>query len=407
MPRPVSPLLAPVVVILSGGVVLMTTIGMRTSFGLFLHPLSHDLGFGRGIFAFAIALQNLIWGLAQPFAGAIADRYGSGRVIAIGGVLYAVGLIFMSQASDVASLTISTGFFVGLGMAGAAFAVVLGAIGRAVPDRWRSLALGVGAATGSIGQFVWVPVGQDLLTDFGWSAALLIMGIAAFITVPAAVFLRGKASTASDGPRQSMTAALSEAGRHRGYLLLNAGFFVCGFQVTFIATHLPAFLNDLGFNGQIAAWSLALVGFFNIIGTLAAGFLGGVYSKKYLLSALYIARSVVIVVYIVLPITVTSTLIFGGAIGILWLSTVPLTSSLVDQIFGTRYLSTLFGIVFLSHQVGAFLGIWFGGLVFDATGSYAPVWWASVALGVLAMLCHWPINERPVPRLNARPMHAA
>ena len=389
--------LTPVITIVAGGLVLSTTFGVRAAFGLFLHPLSHDLGFGRGIFAFAIALQNLIWGIAQPFAGAIADRYGSGRVIALGGVIYAIGVILMSRASDLTSLTIGAGFFVGIGLSGAAFAVVLAAIGRAVPDRWRSMALGIGAATGSIGQFMWVPIGQGLLQEFGWSSALLIMGIAAFIAVPMAAFLTGKARDTA-GPRQSLGEALSEARRHPGYLLLNAGFFVCGFQVTFIATHLPAFVNDLGLPGNIAAWSLALVGAANIVGTLAAGYLGGVYSKKYLLSALYFARSMVIIVYLVLPITATSTLVFGAAIGLLWLSTVPLTSSLVDQIFGTRYLATLFGIVFLSHQVGAFLGIWLGGLVFDATGTYGPIWWASVALGILAMLCHWPINERPVVR---------
>ena len=388
--------LAPMIVIVAGGVVLSTTFGIRAAFGLFLHPLSHDLGFGRGIFAFAIALQNLVWGLAQPFAGAIADRYGSGRVIAVGGVIYAIGVILMSQASDLTGLTIGAGFFVGIGLSGAAFAVVLAAIGRTVPDRWRSLALGIGAATGSVGQFIWAPIGQGLLQEFGWSSALLIMGVAAFIAVPMAAFLTGKARHA--GPRQSLGEALTEARRHPGYLLLNAGFFVCGFQVTFIATHLPAFVNDLGLPGNIAAWSLALVGAANIVGTLVAGYLGGVYSKKYLLSALYFARSVVIVVYLLLPITATSTLVFGAAIGLLWLSTVPLTSSLVDQIFGTRYLATLFGIVFFSHQVGAFLGIWLGGVVFDTTGSYGPIWWAAVLLGVLAMLCHWPIDERPVTR---------
>lgn len=397
--RAAPPWLAPVVTIIAGGLVLSTTFGVRAAFGLFLHPLSHDLGFGRGIFAFAIALQNLVWGIAQPFAGAIADRYGSGRVIAAGGVIYAIGVILMSRASDLTSLTIGAGFFVGIGLSGAAFAVVLAAIGRSVPTRWRSMALGVGAATGSIGQFLWVPIGQGLLQDFGWSSALLIMGIAAFIAVPMAAFLTGKPSDTGHGPRQSLGEALTEASRHRGYLLLNAGFFVCGFQVTFIATHLPAFVNDLGLPGNIAAWSLALVGAANILGTLAAGFLGGVYSKKYLLSALYFTRSIVIIVYLLLPITATSTLVFGFVIGLLWLSTVPLTSSLVDQIFGTRYLATLFSIVFLSHQVGAFLGIWLGGMVFDATGSYGPIWWAAVALGFMAMLCHWPIDERPVNRL--------
>ncbi len=391
----------PAIIVASGALVTLVTIGVRSSFGLFLHPVSHDLGFGRGIFAFAIALQNLIWGAAQPFAGAIADRYGTGRVVACGAFVYGLGLFVMARASDMLTLTVGAGFFVGVGLAATGFPVVLAAMARAVSEERRSLVLGIGTAAGSLGQFVLVPVGQVFLSSYGWPIAFLLLGIVSFIMAPLAAMLAGKPKLPSaEAAAQTLRAALVEAWRHPGYRLLTAGFFVCGFHVAFIATHLPAYLDDTGLVAEgTGAWALALIGLFNIIGSFAAGALGGKLSKKYLLSTIYAARAVVIALFVILPVSQLTVLVFAASIGLLWLSTVPLTSGLVGQIFGPRYLATLFSIVFFSHQIGSFLGIWLGGIVFDTTGSYDSVWWAGVALGVISTLLHWPIDERPVRRL--------
>ena len=385
---------AAVVVLLAACTVLLVSVGLRSSLGLFLHPMSHDLGFGRSIFAFAIALQNLIWGASQPFAGALADRYGTARMVVIGSILYGAGLLLMSQASDLTTLTLSAGFLVGLGLSGT-FTLVLAAMARAVAPQKRSWALGLGTAAGSLGQFIWVPAGQAFLQNYGWSIALVLLGLCAFVMTPLAAALAGK--TDLIGLReQSLGQALREAARHPGYRYLNGGFFVCGFHVAFIATHLPAYLIDQGLEGRVGAWALALVGLFNIVGSYTAGMLGGRFSKKYLLSIIYTSRAIAIAAFVLVPVSTFSTLAFAAAIGLLWLSTVPLTTGLVGQIFGLRYLATLFGIVFFSHQIGAFLGIWLGGVAFDATGSYAAVWWGGVALGVISALLHWPIDERPV-----------
>ena len=389
----------PIIVIASGALISLITIGVRSSFGLFLHPVSHDLGFGRGIFAFAIALQNLIWGAAQPFAGAIADRYGTGRVVAAGAFIYGLGLFLMAQATDIFSLTLGAGFFVGVGLAATGFPVVLAAMGRAVAPERRSLVLGIGTAAGSVGQFVLVPAGQLFLASYGWPIAFVLLGLVSLIMAPLAAVIAGKPKTAADGPSQTLRAALAEASRHPGYRLLTAGFFVCGFHVAFVATHLPAYLNDVGLPNGTGAWALALIGLFNIVGSFTAGALGGKLSKKYLLSTIYAARAVVIALFVIMPVSQLTVLLFAASIGLLWLSTVPLTSGLVGQIFGPRYLATLFSIVFFSHQIGSFLGIWFGGIVFDVTGSYNSVWWAGVALGVISAALHWPIDERPLARL--------
>ena len=391
----------PVIVVASGALVALITIGVRSSFGLFLHPVSHDLGFGRGIFAFAIALQNLIWGAAQPFAGAIADRYGTGRVVACGAFIYGLGMLVMARATDMLTLTVGAGFFVGVGLAATGFPVVLSAMARAVSEERRSMVLGLGTAAGSLGQFILVPAGQVFLSAYGWPIAFLLLGIVSLIMAPLAALLAGKPKAPAVGAAtQTLRAALAEAWNHPGYRLLTAGFFVCGFHVAFIATHLPAYLNDTGLVGDgTGAWALALIGLFNIIGSFAAGALGGTVSKKYLLSSIYAARAVVIALFVIVPVSELTVLLFAASIGLLWLSTVPLTSGLVGQIFGPRYLATLFSIVFFSHQIGSFLGIWLGGVVFDVTGSYNSVWWAGVALGVISALLHWPIDERPVSRL--------
>ncbi len=385
-------------VIAAGCLLALLSFGLRSSFGLFLDPMSSAFGWGREVFAIAIALQNLLWGLAQPVAGAFADRYGSGRVLTIGALIYAAGLFIMANASTPGMLTLSAGVLVGLGVAGASFAIVLAAFTRRVSPEKRSWALGIGTAAGSAGQFFVVPLGQSFISAYGWSMALTIFGFMALLMVPCAAALTGRPDTRQDA-KQSIRAALGEAFAHPSYNYLTAGFFVCGFHVAFIQTHLPAYITDMGLQAGLAAWALALVGGGNIIGAYTSGVLGGRFSKKYLLSALYFARAVVIALFILLPISEASVLAFSLAIGLLWLSTVPLTSGLVAQFFGTQHMAMLFGIVFFSHQVGAFLGVWMGGYLFDETGSYDVVWWISVALGLLAAAIHWPIREQGVARL--------
>lgn len=385
-------------VIAAGCLLALLSFGLRSSFGLFLDPMSSAFGWGREVFAIAIALQNLLWGLAQPVAGAFADRYGSGRVLTIGALIYAAGLFIMADASTPGMLTLSAGVLVGLGVAGASFAIVLAAFTRRVSPEKRSWALGIGTAAGSAGQFFVVPLGQSFISAYGWSMALTIFGFIALLMVPCAAALTGRPDTRQEA-KQSIRAALGEAFAHPSYNYLTAGFFVCGFHVAFIQTHLPAYITDMGLQAGLAAWALALVGGGNIIGAYTSGVLGGRFSKKYLLSALYFARAVVIALFILLPISEASVLAFSLAIGLLWLSTVPLTSGLVAQFFGTQHMAMLFGIVFFSHQVGAFLGVWMGGYLFDETGSYDVVWWISIALGLLAAAIHWPIREQGVARL--------
>ncbi|MBT5415909.1 MAG: MFS transporter [Rhodospirillaceae bacterium] len=389
----------PMVIITAGCLIALITFGVRAGFGVFLAPISADLGWGREVFAFAIAIQNLVWGAAQPVAGAIADRYGSGRVLAVGGLLYAAGIYLMSVSTSPFEMQMSAGVLVGLGLAGASFAVVLAAIGRAVSPERRSLALGIGTAAGSLGQFLLVPVGQALLAEYGWTMALVLLSVLSLAVVPLASALTGRSKAGAGEVDQALGAALREAGGHSSYMYLTAGFFVCGFQVVFIAIHLPAYITDIGLSAELGGYALALVGLFNVIGSFAAGFFGGRFSKKYLLTGIYLARSAVIAAFVLAPPSAAAVLLFSAAIGLLWLSTVPLTSGLVAQFFGVRYMATLFGIVFFSHQIGSFLGVWLGGYLFDATGSYDVVWWINVALGLGAGLLHLPIVERGVPRL--------
>jgi MFS family permease len=392
----------PAIVIGAGCLLALLSFGIRSSFGLFLAPMSADFGWGREVFATAIALQNLLWGLSQPVAGALADRYGSGRVLALGALVYAFGLFLMAGASTPGMLTLSAGLLVGVGVAGASFAIVLAAFTRLMPEDKRSWALGVGTAAGSAGQFFVVPLGQAFITAYGWSMALTLFGFIALIMVPCAAALAGRGHGGYLQP-QSIGAALKEAFAYPSYNLLTLGFFVCGFHVAFIQTHLPAYITDRGLDAGLAAWALAIVGAANIVGAYSAGLLGGRYSKKYLLSALYFLRAVAIAVFVLLPVSAASVLVFAAVMGLLWLSTVPLTSGLVAQFFGTQHMAMLFGIVFFSHQLGAFLGVWLGGYFFDLTGSYDAIWWASVALGLLAAAVHWPIREQAV----ARPAPAA
>ncbi|MND74447.1 putative MFS-type transporter YhjX [compost metagenome] len=389
-------------ILLGSALILALSLGVRHGFGLFLAPMSAEFGWGREVFAFAIALQNLIWGLAQPFTGALADRLGAARVVAIGGVLYAVGLVLMGLSDSAWSLSLSAGLLIGIGLSGTSFSVILGVVGRAVPAEKRSMAMGIASAAGSFGQFAMLPGTLGLIGWLGWSAALLALGLLVALIVPLVGFLKDR-PLPTLGHEQTLREALKEACSHSGFWLLSLGFFVCGFQVVFIGVHLPSYLVDQHLPATVGTTVLALVGLFNIFGTYIAGWLGGRMSKPRLLTALYLIRAVVIVAFISVPVSVTSAYLFGIAMGLLWLSTVPLTNGTVATLFGVRNLSMLGGIVFLFHQLGAFLGGWLGGVVYDQTGSYDLVWHISIALSVIAAALNWPVRERPVARLQVQP----
>ncbi|WP_412461792.1 MFS transporter [Pseudomonas sp. SC11] len=386
-------------VLLGAALILALSLGVRHGFGLFLAPMSTDFGWGREVFAFAIALQNLIWGLAQPFAGALADRLGAARVVIIGGILYALGLVLMGMADSLWSLSLSAGLLIGIGLSGTSFSVILGVVGRAVAPQQRSLAMGIASAAGSFGQFVMLPGTLGLIQWLGWSAALLVLGLLVALIVPLVSMLRDRPLPRLDG-EQTLGQALREACSHSGFWLLALGFFVCGFQVVFIGVHLPAYLVDQHLPASTGTTVLALVGLFNIVGTYTAGWLGGRLSKPRLLTSLYLLRAVVIGLFLLAPVTTFSAYLFGIAMGLLWLSTVPLTNGTVATVFGVRNLSMLGGIVFLFHQLGAFLGGWMGGVVYDRMGSYDVVWQISILLSVLAAALNWPVRERPVARLQ-------
>lgn len=385
-------------VIFAGFLVMSISLGVRQNFGLLLPAMTADLGLDRQTFAFALALQNLMWGLFSPPLGALADKYGSGRMIALGGLVYASGLWVMAQAEGVFGLNLGGGLLIGFAQAATGFAVVLAVVARNVRPEKRSMALGLVSAGGSFGQLYMAPVSLGLIEGVGWSMALFYIAFLALLMVVLAIALTGKPKeTAAEGnSSQSLKQALREAFGNRSFMFLSAGFFVCGFQVAFVAVHLPAYLQDLGFSASMGATAIGLIGFFNIIGTWAAGALGGRYPKRYLLSILYVLRALVIAIFLMAPPSEFSVMVFASALGLLWLGTVPLTSGLVAEIFGVRYMSTLFGVVFLAHQLGSFLGVWWGGYAFDTTGSYDQVWYASIALSLLAGLLHLPIREQPL-----------
>jgi MFS family permease len=387
----------PTVVLFCGGLILMLALGTRQSFGLFLRPMTIDLGCGREVFSFAIALQNLVWGLGMPVAGAIADRYGAGRVLTVGGLAYGLGLLAMAHSTTPLELDATAGLLIGLGLACTGFGVVLSVVARAFPPGQRSFAVGVTGACGSIGQFVMLPGGQALISNFGWVNALLTLGALAFLIIPFGAALAGRNAAAHES-EQSIGEALAEATAHRGFWLLTASFFVCGFQTIFVMTHLPAYAVDRGLTPTQGMTALATIGFFNIIGSTAAGALGGRYSKKWILFWLYAVRAVAIAVYLAAPLSAEGTYLFAAVLGVTWLATVPLTNSLVGQIFGVKYLSTLFSLAFLGHQLGAFIGAWAGGAIYDVTGSYQLVWLASIALSVVAAALCVPIDERALVR---------
>jgi MFS family permease len=385
----------PLMVLIAGTVVSALCIGLRNTFGLYLRPMTEAFGWGREVFALAIAVQNLVWGLSAPFTGGLADRFGTGRMIAAGGLIYGLGLYLMSQADTPLALMISAGGLIGIGTSATGFGVVLGAVGRMASERRRTLYLGVASAGGSLGQFILVPLSQVFISSLGWVSALIAAAAVAMLITPLSALLAGKADRpVAKGVAASPVAAFREAGGQTRYWLLFWGFFVCGFHITFVATHLPAFLTDNRVAPAVAALALSLIGLFNIFGSLSFGFLGGRYSKRKMLCVLYLMRSVLITMLLLLPLTTGSVLVFAAGMGFLWLGTVPLTSALVGQMYGVRYMNTLFSVVFLGHQLGAFLGVWLGGKVYDLTGSYDQIWIAAIALGVFAAVMHWPIDER-------------
>ncbi len=394
--------------LVAGSIITALSLGVRSTFGLFLDPVIDTLGTGRGSFALAIAVQNLFWGLTQPVAGAIADRFGTARVLAVGAVAYAAGLVFMAASTSTGTLVLSTGIMIGVANGAASFAVVLAAVGRMVPEERRSMALGVVSAMGSVGQFVLVPAAGWLIDSAGWEDTALALGVVVLLVAAFAPWLRGRSidqavdQPASDEPPVPLRDELRRAWHSRSYLLLNLAFLVCGFHVTFIATHLASYAEDVGQTRAIAATSLALIGLFNVFGSLAAGALGARYSKTRLLSGIYAARAVVITAFLLVPPSPATIVAFGAGIGLLWLATVPLTSGIVVAQFGTAHAGTLFGIVFLAHQLGAFVGAWMGGAMADRFDSYDPAWWVAVGLGVMAAVVHLAIDEGQQPPAPAR-----
>jgi MFS family permease len=397
----------PAVVVLCGCLIAMISFGPRSSLGFFLTPLSQTNHWGRDVFALALAIQNLLWGIGQPFAGAIADRFGTNRVLCVGAVLYALGLAIMAQSTTPEVLDLSAGVLIGLGLSGCSFNIVLGAFGKLLPEKWRPLSFGAGTAAGSFGQFLYSPIAVALMDKFGWQETLLIFGGVTLLILPLALalatptVLTGQTATAK--PTQSARQAFAEAFGHRSYVLLVLGFFTCGFQLAFITVHLPSYLIDRGLSAEIGGWTLAIIGVFNIVGSLGAGWLSNRMPKRYLLSAIYFIRAAAIVAFIILPASPFATLVFGAVTGLMWLSTVPPTSALVAVMFGTRWLAMLFGFAFFSHQVGGFLGVLIGGIAFERTGSYDLVWWLSVLFGVLSAVINLPIVEKPVARLAIAP----
>jgi MFS family permease len=390
-------------ILLGSALILALSLGTRHGFGLFLPPMSAQFGWGREVFAFAIALQNLVWGLAQPFTGALADRFGAAKVVFIGGILYAAGLALMSLADSPASLSLSAGLLIGMGLSGTTFSIILGVVGRALPPEKRSMGMGLASAAGSFGQFAMLPGTLGLIGWLGWSMALVALGLLVAFILPLVAMLKDKPVPVAAGD-QTLREALHEACTHSGFWLLAFGFFVCGFQVVFIGVHLPAYLVDQHLPATVGTTVLALIGLFNVFGTYIAGWLGGRMSKPRLLTGLYLLRAVVIVLFLWAPLTQTTAYLFGISMGLLWLSTVPLTNGTVATLFGVRNLSMLGGIVFLFHQLGAFLGGWLGGVVYDHTGNYDLIWHVSIALSLMAAALNWPVRERPVARLQIQPV---
>jgi MFS family permease len=390
----------PAVILACGCAIAVLGFGPRSALGLFLTPLSSAHGWGRDVFALALAIQMLLWGAGQPFAGAIADRFGPVYVLAVGTILHAAGLALMAYSTAPAMLHLTAGVLIGFGLAGSSFTVVLGAFGKLMPVHWRSLSFGLGTAAGSFGQFLFSPLAVGLIGNFGWQHALLIFAAIVLLIIPLALALAtpegaGKSETM---PHQPVMHALAEALGHRSYLLLVLGYFTCGFQLFFITVHLPAYLVDRGLSADVGAWTIGIIGLFNIIGSISAGWLSDRMPKRFLLSMIYFLRSLAVLAFISLPTSPASAVIFGAVMGLLWLSSIPPTNGLIALMFGTRWLTMLAGLAFFNHQLGGFLGVWLGGIVFERTGSYDAIWWLSILFGVLSAVINLPIVEKPVMR---------
>jgi len=393
----------PALVILAGCLIAMIGFGVRSVFGLFLEPMTVFHGWDRSTFGLAMAIQNLLWGIGVPIAGAIADRFGPSRVLAAGAVVYAIGVWGMATTTSVVGLHLFGGVLTGIGVAFTAFSLAMAAMAKVVGPERRSLALGLGTAAGSFGQVVYSPIGQAFIQQFGWEQALIYLALSALIVIPLAFILPNSAAAKGEtAMNQTLGQALKEATGHRGFILLTVGFFVCGFHVAFITVHFPAYVSDLGLDPRVGATALALIGFFNIVGSFGAGMFGQRWSKKCGLAGIYFLRAIAIAGLLIAPKTDLTIYLFAGSMGLLWLSTVPLTTGIVAQVFGVRYMATLFGVVFLSHQLGSFSGVWLGGYLYDTVGSYDGVWWAGVVLGLAAALIHMPIDEKPLARLTPR-----
>jgi MFS family permease len=396
----------PLIIIACGCAIGLLGFGPRSSLGFFIQPMSREFAWGRDVFGLALAVQNLLWGLGQPFAGAIADRFGLVRVMCVGALLYAGGLLTMRYAATPLSLDLGAGVLIGFGLSGSSFNLVLSAFTKLLPAERRGLALGAGTAAGSFGQFLFAPFGVAMIDNFGWQAALMVFAVLMLLIIPLSFALSTPPATSANVPaadQQSFKTALAEAFGHRSYVLLVLGFFTCGFQLAFITVHLPPFLVDRGIPAQTGGWVIAAIGLFNIIGSLSVGWLQNRLPKRYILSTIYFTRAVATLLFISFPVTAFSAIAFGAISGLTWLSTVPPTSALVALMFGTRWLSTLYGFAFVSHQVGGFLGVWLGGIVFETFGSYTPIWWLSILFGVLSALINLPIVEKPVERAVAQP----
>jgi MFS family permease len=396
----------PLVIIICGCAIALLSFGPRSSLGFFIQPMGREFSWGRDVFGLALAVQNLLWGLGQPIAGAIADRFGVLRVMCVGAVLYAGGLLMMRYAATPLSLDIGAGVLIGFGLSGCSFNLVLSAFSKLLPPERRGIALGAGTAAGSFGQFLFAPFGVAMIDNFGWQTALTVFAFLMLLIIPLSLALATPPATSANVPvadQQSFRTALAEAFGHRSYVLLMLGFFTCGFQLAFITVHLPSYLVDRGMPVQTGGWVVAAIGLFNIIGSLSVGWLQSRFPKRYILSAIYFTRALSIVAFISFPITTFSAIAFGVVTGLTWLSTVPPTSALVALMFGTRWFATLYGFAFVSHQVGGFLGVLLGGIVFEKFGSYTPIWWLSVLFGVLSALINLPIVEAPVARPVAQP----
>ena len=395
----------PTVVLTCGTIVLFISFGARNIFGLLLDPMTTSLGWTVSGFSDAISVQLLVWGLTTPVTAALADRFGTARMVASGAVLYAAGMFLPWQVTTPLEMSVSAGFMMGLGLSATGFPMILAAVTKRVDAERRSLFLGIGSAAGSSGQLALVPLGQYFISDFHWTVALIVFaGLVATIVFLAFALVDPKRETSPAGgpPPQKLGAALAEACTHRGFLLLSAGYFVCGFQVQFLGNHFPKLLVEAGQSAWVGATAISIIGFTNIIGTLSWGAMGGRWRMKYLLSLIYTLRAIAMTVFFVLPITAEGTYVFAAVMGFLWLATVPLTTGLVARMFGLRYMATLSGLVFFAHQLGSFVGVWLGGELFDRGGTYDTVWWIAVALGLVAALLHFPIDDRPVERAAAQ-----